>query len=101
MRVVPYLMLRTPTAVASLVGATLSHIVPRFFAGIVHHSRLIGGLLAPMHVVVIVVVPERPLVLALRVEIFSLVPFLLIPPLLTVVFIFLLHCPFHVHSGII
>ena len=94
-------MLRTPTAVASLIGATLSRIVPRFFIGIVHHSRLVVGLLAPMHVVVIIVVPDRPLVLALRVEIFSLVPFLLIPPLLTVVFMFLLYCPFYIRSGVI
>ena len=80
MQAVLHLMLRTPIVVASFVGATLPRIVPRLFASIAHHSRPVLGLLALIHVVVIAVVPGRPLVLVLKVKIFSLVPLLLIPP---------------------
>ena len=101
MRVVHHLMLRTPIAVASFIGATLFYIVAWLPTGIARHSRPVVGSLAPTHSVAIVKDLGRPLVLALRVKIFSLVPFPLIPSPFTIVFIFLFHCPFHVHSGVI
>ena len=73
MRAIPHLMLRTPTAVASLVGTTHSRIVPRLPIGIAYYSRWVIGLLAPVHVVIVVIVPKMPLVLSLRVEILSLI----------------------------
>ena len=69
--------------------------------GIASHPRSIVTLLATTYVVVMVGVPKRPLVRALRVEVFSLIPLPLVPAMLIIIVILLLHCSFYVHCGVI
>jgi len=100
MQAIPHLVLRTPKTVAPLNRATFSGVMSRLATGIVGHCRPIAGLLGPRCVVVIVLL-RRPLVQALKVEVFPLIPLFLIPALLIVIVILLFHRPFYDHHGII
>jgi len=62
------LVLRTPIVVVPFNCVVLSGIVSWLATGIAGHPRLIVGLLASTCVIVVVVVPMRPPVWALRVK---------------------------------
>jgi len=98
---ISHLALRTPTGAVTLSRTTFLAVVPWLATGTAGHPRLIVGVLASTCVVVVVEVPRRPLVRALKVEVFSLIPLHLVPVLLIVIVVLLLHCHFHVHRGII
>ena len=94
------LELRTPIAVALLNYTTFPGVMSSLATGIVGHPRPSVSLLASMSVVTMVVVPGRPLLWALRVDIFSIIHLSLIPMLVIVIVILFLHCPFQVHRSV-
>ena len=98
---IPYLMLRTPTVVASLSRAAFLGITSRLATHVVDHPRLIVGVLASTCIVVGVIVPRRPLIRTLRVEVLLFISLSLDFTLFIEIAVHFLHRPFHIHRSVI
>ena len=92
---IPFLMLMTPTAVALFNQAAFLGVMFRRATSIAGHHRLIVRVLASMCIVVVVMVPERPVVWTLRVEVPSLISLPLDSLLFTEIVIPFFYRPFH------